>query len=90
MVASNFTVLLSHRWISVFQSGLINSKQIPKNIKFGLEVYFNIEITSNGLDRLFGLQKLKNDLVAVSETTDLILANLYIYIYNMGRVKIHH
>ena len=55
MVVSVFIVWLSHRWISDFQSGLINSKKIPKNVKFGLQVHFNIEITSNGLDRSFGL-----------------------------------
>ena len=63
-VASVFTVWLSHRWISDFQSGLINGKKIPKNIKFGLQGHFNIDNTSNGLDRCFGLQKLKNNLVA--------------------------
>ena len=54
-VASDFTVWLSHRWISDFQSGLINSKKIPKNVKFGLLAHFNMEITSNSLDRPFGL-----------------------------------
>jgi hypothetical protein len=55
MVASVFTVWLSHRWISDIQSSLINSKKIPKNIKFGLQVHFNIEIAFNGLDRPFRL-----------------------------------
>ena len=32
-----------NRWISDFQSGLINSKKIPKNVKFGLQEHFNIE-----------------------------------------------
>ena len=54
MVASVFIVWLSHRWINNFQSDLINSKKIPKNVKFGLQAHFNTEITSNGLDRLFG------------------------------------
>ena len=54
-VASVFTIWLSHHCISDFQSGLINSKKIPKNVKFGLQVHFNMEITSNGLDRPFGL-----------------------------------
>ena len=54
-VASDFTVLLSHRWISDFQSGLIKSKKIPKNVKFGLLAHFNMEITSNGLDQSFEL-----------------------------------
>ena len=51
-----------NRWISNFQSGLINSKIIPKNVKFGLQAHFNIENTSNSLDRPFGLRKLKNEL----------------------------
>ena len=46
-----------NHWISDFQSGLINSKKNPKNIKFGLQAYF-IYI-SNGLDRLFGFWKFK-------------------------------
>ena len=29
-------------WISDFQSGLINSKKIPKNVKFGLQAHLNI------------------------------------------------
>ena len=37
-------------WISDFQSGLINSKKIPKNVKFGLQAHFNIEIVLTGLD----------------------------------------
>ena len=31
-----------HRWISDFQSGLINSKKIPKNVKFGLLADINM------------------------------------------------
>jgi len=54
-VASDFTVPNSHCWISDFQSGLINSKKIPKNVKFGLQAHFNMENTSNGLDLSFGL-----------------------------------
>ena len=53
-VDSDFTVLLNHRWITNFQSGLINSKKIQKNEKFGHQAHFNIEITSNDSDRLFG------------------------------------
>ena len=34
---------------------LINSKKIPKKVKFGLQAHFIVEITSNGLDRQFGL-----------------------------------
>ena len=55
MIQTGFTVWLSSRWISDFQSGLINSKKIPKNVKFGLQAHLNIEITSNGFDRLFRL-----------------------------------
>ena len=62
--SNDFTAWLSHHWINDVQSGLINSKKISKNIKFGLQVHFNIEITFNGLDRLFGLRKSKNNLVA--------------------------
>ena len=36
---------------------LINGKKIPKNVKFGLQAHFIIEITSNNLDRRFGLWK---------------------------------
>ena len=61
-VASDFTVWLSHRWISDFQSGLINSKQIQKNVKFGLQAHINKENKMNGLDRSFGHSKHKNEL----------------------------
>ena len=47
-----FTVFIVH---PDFQSGLINSKKIPKNVKFGLQAHFIVEITSNGLDRRFRL-----------------------------------
>ena len=36
-----------------FQSGLINSKKIPKNVKFGLQTYINMENKMNGSDRPF-------------------------------------
>ena len=52
-----------NRWISDFQSGLINGKKIPKNVKFGLQAHFNMENTSNGFNRLFRIRKLKNELV---------------------------
>ena len=45
-----------YRWISDFQSGLINSKKIPKNIKFGLQAHIDMENKMNGLDRSFGFQ----------------------------------
>ena len=48
-----------HRWISNFQSVLINSKQIPKNIKFGLLAHFNMENKMNGSDRPFGFWKVE-------------------------------
>ena len=44
---------------SNFKKCLINGKKIPKNVKFGLQVHFNMEITSNGSDRSFGLSKWK-------------------------------
>ena len=34
-----------------------NSKKIQKNVKFGLLVYFDIEIKLSGSDRLFGHRK---------------------------------
>ena len=40
---------------SDFVKYLINSKKIPKNIKFDLQAHFNIFNNLNGLDRLFGL-----------------------------------
>ena len=76
-VVSVFTVWLSHRWICGFQSGLINSKKNPKNVKFGLQVHFNIEITSNGLDRPLDFENQKKTwLHESSGTIDCILANL--------------
>ena len=39
---------------SDFVKYLINSKKIPKNVKFGLQAHFNISNNLNGLDRLFG------------------------------------
>ena len=58
---SGFTIWLSHYWISNlnFQSGLINSKKNSKICKIGLEAYFNIKTTSNGLGRFFRLWKFK-------------------------------
>ena len=38
---------------SDFVKYLINSKKIPKNVKFDLQAHFNISIMLNGLDRLF-------------------------------------
>ena len=51
-----------NRWISNFQSGLINSKQIQKNVKFGLQAHINMENKMNGLDRPFEHWKRKNEL----------------------------
>ena len=42
-VAADFTVLCSHRWINNFVKYLINSKNIHKNVKFGLQAHFNID-----------------------------------------------
>ena len=36
-----------------FQKSFKNSKKISKNVKFGLQTHFNIEITLNGLDSSF-------------------------------------
>ena len=49
---------------SSFVKYLINSKNIQQNVKFYLEIYFNIDILLNGLDRLFGLLKSQNQIVA--------------------------
>ena len=46
-------------WKNSFQTNLINSKKISKNVKFGLQAHFNIDWISNGLDRQFGLWKWK-------------------------------
>ena len=70
-----------NRWISDFQSGLINSKKIPKNIKFGVQAHFNMENTSNGLDRLFGLQKLTWNFFSVSLGSFCQYIYIYICIY---------
>ena len=80
--SNGFTVWLSHRWISDFQSDLINSKKIPNNVKFGLQGHFKMENTSNGLDRHFRLRKLKNKLVVFRPKYNRkhISHTLYIYI----------
>ena len=52
-----FTVFTVHPDFQIFQSGLINSKKIPKNVKISFQAYFIMEITSNGLDRRFELSK---------------------------------
>ena len=79
--SNGFTVWLSHRWISDFQSGWINSKKIPKNVKFGLQAHFNMENTSNGLDRLFGLRKLKIELIIFRPKYNRKHISHTIYIY---------
>ena len=40
---------------SDFQKSFKNSKKIPKNVKFGLQAHFNMEINLNGSDRRFEL-----------------------------------
>ena len=82
-VAADFTVLCSHRWISDFQSGLINSKKIPKNVKFGLQADINILNKMNGSDRLFGFWKTENGVAALGPKCLWlhISHTLYIYIY---------
>ena len=74
-----------HRWISDFQSGLINSKKIPKNVKFGLQADINMENKMNGSDRLFGFWKIENGLVALRPKClwKHISQPLYIYIFRV-------
>ena len=55
----NFTVFHCLQQNSNFQKCLINSKKIPKNIKFGLQAHFNMENKMNGLDRHFELKNRK-------------------------------
>ena len=45
-----------------FQKSFKNSKKISKNVKFGLQAHFNMEIMLSGLDRLFGLISPLDDL----------------------------
>ena len=52
---------MNHR-ISDFESGLINSKKIQKNVKFGLQAHINMENKMNGLNRSFRHWKCKNEL----------------------------
>ena len=60
-----FTNFLDRYKITVFgrsrNSGFVpilkHSKKFPKNIKFGLQAHFNMEIMLNGSDRLFELWK---------------------------------
>ena len=47
-------------WISDFQSGLINSKKILKNVKFGLQAYFNMKNMLNGSDRVSEFLNVQN------------------------------
>ena len=49
---------MDHR-IGDFQSGLIISKKIPKNVKFGLQAHFNMEIMLSGSDQRFELENHK-------------------------------
>jgi len=71
----------SHRWISNFQSGLINSKKIQKNIKFGLQAHINMENKMNGSDRHFGFWNFKFGPYAYKCTLVTHSLSLYIYIY---------
>ena len=52
---------MDHR-ISDFQSGLINSKKIQKNVKFGLQAHINMKNKMNSSDQPFGHWKRKNEL----------------------------
>ena len=56
-----FSMLQKFNKNSGFQTSLINSKKVPKNIKFGLQAYFNINWISNGLDLLFEHRVLRYD-----------------------------
>ena len=53
-VAADFNVFFRHRLIKNFQSGLIYSKKIQKNVKFGLQAHINMENKMNGSDRPLG------------------------------------
>ena len=51
-------------------------------VKFGLQAHFNMENTSNGLDWLFGLRKLKNELVVFRpKYNQKHISHTIIYIY---------
>ena len=52
-----FSVFYCSQWICEFQIGLINSKKFPKNVKFSLQVHFNMKNMLSGSDRLFELWK---------------------------------
>ena len=52
-VAAQNSKISIHHWINKFQSDLINSKKIQKNVKFGLQTHINMENKMNGSDRLF-------------------------------------
>ena len=48
-----FRKILDHWKTTILKNYKINSNKFSKNVKFGLQVYFNIDITMNGSDRLF-------------------------------------
>ena len=96
--SNGFTVLLSHRWISNFQSGLINSKKIQKNVKFGLQAHINMENKKNGSDRLFEFWNFKfgpcvfrpicyRKHISLSLSLSLYI---YIYIYIWGGIHLQY
>ena len=61
MAAQN-SKISSYHWINNFVKYLINSKQIQKNVKFGLQAHINMENKMNGSDRSFEHWKRKNEL----------------------------
>ena len=72
--------------INDFQSGLINSKKIPKNVKFGLQAHLNIYLTSNGSDWLLGLWKWRKRIGCIWVHKNLGAfehSSINIYIYYM-------
>ena len=66
---------------SDFVKYLINSKKIPKNVKFDLQVTCNISIILNGLDRLFGLWNFENGHCHAMSPKNGVIGSLLIYIY---------
>ena len=82
-----FTV---HSKNNYFQSDLINSKKIPKDVKFSLQAHFNIEITSNGSDRLFRLSKWKIAWWAMAHPSKSLSLSIYKYMYTHTRTRTVH
>ena len=60
---------------------LKNSKKFSKNIKFGLQACFNMEIMMNGLDRQFELRIWRNGRKARANPCFAKYSRLTLYIY---------